>query len=383
MDTFSINNLAHKKRFLLVGLPKSRMTKEAIIKDMEELWSLVLAVGNGEIVDAMVQRADSPDNATYIGSGKVMELAEKVQEEKIDVVVLNDVAKVGQVSNLKKKLFHENHAVDVWDRVDLILNIFSRHAHTSEAKLQIELARMRHMGPRIYGMGKILSNQSAGIGTVGIGETNTELMKRHWAKAMDKVQKELQKLSEERGRQLEHRRRIGLETVSIVGYTNAGKTALFNTLTGKKKLTENQLFATLDSAVGKIYLPEVSREVLITDTIGFIRNLPPKLIQAFKSTLMESIHADILLHVIDASDPDMEKKIRVVEDILKELKTENKKIIYVFNKIDVAPGIDKEKMQKDYQEYSPFFISVKSGEGIETLEKEIGTSLITEVLTNG
>lgn len=356
-----------KKRFLLVGVvPKRHMTDEIVMKEMEELWSLVMALGNVEIVDALVQRVDHPDNATFIGPGKTEEVAEKVKAQKIDVVVLNSIAKAGQLFNLKKKIAPEKLEIEVWDRIDLILAIFSLHAHTSEAKLQIELAKMRHMGPRIYGMGRVLSNQAAGIGAVGIGETNTELMKRHWARAMGKVEEQLQKLSQERDRQIDHRRRMGLSTVSIVGYTNAGKTTLFNVLTKKNKLTQNQVFATLDSSVGKLYLPTLQKEVLISDTIGFIKNLPPHLIQAFKSTLSESAHADILLHVIDAADEDMVQKIATVEAILKELNVENAYKIYVFNKIDKA-RIDTEKLTEEYSAFSPVFLSAKDSSGIEAL----------------
>jgi GTP-binding protein HflX len=345
---------------------------------MEELWSLVMSLGESEVVDALVQRADFPDRATYIGQGKVPELYTKVKEEEVDVIVINGFAKPGQLFNLQRKLYTANPQIQVWDRVDLILFIFSKHAHTAEAKLQIELARMRHMGPRIYGMGKVLSQQSAGIGTVGIGETNTELMKRHWREQMKKVQDQLQKLSEERQRQLERRIRVGLQTVSIVGYTNAGKTTLFNVLTHKHKKADNILFATLDSAVGKIYLPQSHREILVTDTIGFIKNLPPKLIEAFKSTLMESLHADLLIHVIDASDPDMEYKIFVVERILQELGVQNKERLYVFNKMDAVDGSNKIELASKYHEFSPQFISVKTVEGIDRLRETID-SLITPV----
>lgn len=361
---------SQKNKFLLVGLPKSRLTKEQIIKDMEEVWALITTLGNAEIVDAMVQRAEKPDNETYIGKGKVDELYGKVKEEHIDIVVINGIVKPGQLHNIQMRLFSANNKIEVWDRVDLILYIFSAHAHTAEAKLQIELAKMRHMGPRIYGMGKIMSNQSAGIGTVGIGETNTELMKRHWRTSIKKIQDELKKLSTEKERQLERRKRLGLDTISIVGYTNAGKTALFNALTGKSNLIRNSLFATLDSAVGKLYLPEAKKEIFITDTIGFIKNLPPDLIEAFTSTLIESIHADILLHVIDASDPEMKQKILVVEKILHDLKIQNKHIIYVFNKIDKTL-LSKSELLSEYDIFTPLCVSVKTGEGIDNLKKTI------------
>lgn len=360
------------KRFLLVGVvPKQNMPKEKIMTEMEELWSLVTTLGGVQIVDAMVQRAEHPDNATYIGSGKVEELFEKVKEEKVDVVVLGNMAKPGQVHNIQRRLYEANNSIEVWDRIDLILAIFSRHAHTSEAKLQIELAKMRHMGPRIYGMGEVLSNQAGGIGGVGIGETNTELMKRHWALQMDKVQADLERLKKNREKQLERRKRVGLSTVSIVGYTNAGKTALFNRLTNKHKLSENALFATLDSAIGKLFLPTSKKEVLVTDTIGFIKNLPPTLINAFTSTLMESIHADMLIHVIDMSDPQMEEKIFTVEKILRGLNISKTHMVYVFNKIDHAGEIDTTEIAYAYQQYDPLFISVKEDKGIDEVEEAI------------
>lgn len=374
-------NTGKRTRFLLVGVPKSRLSKEQIIKDMEELWSLVMTLGNAEIVDALVQRADRPDNATFIGRGKVEELYEKVKNEQIDVVVINNIVKAQQLHNVKMKLFSANEKIEVWDRVDLILFIFSLHAHTAEAKLQIDLAKMHHMGPRIYGMGKVLSNQAAGIGAVGIGETNTELMKRHWRSAINKVQEQLDKLSAEKEHQLERRKRLGLETVSIVGYTNAGKTALFNRLTGKSNLTENILFATLDSAVGKLYLPTAKKEIFITDTIGFIKNLPPTLIQAFTSTLIESIHADILLHVIDASDEDMKYKISVVEKILHDLKIQNKHKIYIFNKMDKAI-YPKNELAAEYDIYTPIFISASKNEGIDEVKNCIDSLSLSATTQN-
>lgn len=365
---------------MLLGVVEKRnMTDKRVIKEMEELWSLVMTLDNAEIIDAMVQRLDNPDNSTYVGQGKVEELTKRVEEKKIEVVVLNGIVKPGQIHRLKQEITLGKMNIEVWDRVDLILAIFSRHAHTAEAKLQIELAQMHHMGPRIYGMGNILSNQAAGIGSVGVGETNTELMKRHWAKMIKKTENQLERLAEEKQKQIDRRKRIGLSTISIVGYTNAGKTTLFNLLTRKNNLAENQLFATLDSSVGKLYLPLLMKETLVSDTIGFIKNLPPSLIKAFTSTLSESIHADILLHIIDASDKDMREKIKTVEIILRQLNVKNTHTIYVFNKVDSAQEVDMEDIISRYSNYSPLFISAKNNTGIDLLINLLSEKFLQQI----
>lgn len=360
-------------RVLPVHVIPPRGDKEIVIKNGEELEFLIATLG-GKIVDRIIQRLDRPDLRTYVGRGKVGEIIQMMRKTPVDVVVLNAMAKPGQVFNLKTELQKEKEDIEVWDRVDLILNIFEKHAGTSEAKLQIQLARMRYMGPRIYGMGYVMSRQGGGIGTLGVGETNTELMKRHWRSEMKTVTDKLKKLTKERERQLERRIEQGFKTVSIVGYTNAGKTSLFNILTGKKNLAENTLFATLNSSVGKIYLQEIGQEILLSDTIGFIRNLPPRLIDAFKSTLLESIHADILLHVIDASDPEMDHKIGIVSKILTDIGRVPEGIVYVFNKIDLA-NVDKKELSKKYSDHSPQFVSAKTGIGIEEIKKTLSLQL--------
>jgi len=341
----------------------------------EELESLIATLG-GKIVDRIIQKMERPNSATYIGRGKVQEVAKMLKEQEIDVVVLNAMVKPRQVHALKTQLQKTKSDIEVWDRVDLILHIFDKHAATQEAKLQIELARMNYMGPRIYGMGHVMSRQGGGIGTSGVGETNTELMKRHWRDEKKKITDQLAKISKSRQQQLDQRKRAGFKTVSIVGYTNAGKSSLFNILTGKGKLVQNVLFATLDSSVGKMYLEDLHTEVLITDTIGFIRDLPPLLISAFKSTLMESIHADVLLHVIDVSDREVNTKIDVVMEILQELGCDTKDVVYVFNKIDAAPDLNRESFLEKYAPFSPLFISVKKELGIAEVKECIKDKLV-------
>lgn len=351
------------KKFLIASIQPRGMNDEQAFRDLKEVKLLVEAY-NGKVVDFVIQKREIHDKGLYIGKGKIEEVGELLKANQIDTVVLNGIVNPSHIFYMKTIWQKSNAEIEVWDRVELILQIFSRHAKTSEAKLQIELASMRHMGPRIYGMGFVLSRQAGSIGTRGIGETNTELMKRHWREQMKITTDKLDRLSNEREKQLERRRRNGLKTVSLIGYTNAGKTSLFNLLTGKKKLVQDALFATLDSNIGKIYSRKLNREILTTDTIGFIKNLPAKLINAFKSTLMESIHADVLLQVIDISDEEFESKIIVVENILRELGIEDKKRIYVFNKIDKSNGINKKYLAERYERFSPQFISVKEHNGI-------------------
>ncbi len=360
---------------MLIGLARKGIDYESVLLDMEELQSLVTTYG-GEVYAAIVQKADYPHKATFIGSGKAEEAADTIAREKIDVVVINDLLKPGQLFTLEKIFFRGNSKIKVWDRLDLILQIFSLHAHTKEAKLQIELAGLRHMGPRTYGMGYILSRQGGGIGTVGVGETNTELMKRHWRQEMRQISSQLNKLSDDKIKQIDKRKRIGFLSAAIVGYTNAGKTMLFNRLTNKTNLVADALFATLDSSVGNLYIPKLKKDIIISDTIGFIKNLPATLIDAFKSTLLESINADLLLIVIDVSDPEFIEKTRVVEDILHDMCPEKKNQIYIFNKIDKVKGLNRVNLRKRYAEYNPFFISAKSGEGVMELLDFLGEFIV-------
>lgn len=357
-----MQTLNQPNRILLVYLGRPRISRSEMEKDITEMWQLVETLGNSSIVEIITQHG-----STYIGSGKADEIIEYLKSHPIDTVLISGILKPNQKFSLIKQFWGIRQTIQVWDRIDLILAIFSQHAQTTEATLQIELARIRHMGPRIFGMGHILSRQGGGIGTRGIGETNTELMERHWKREIQKVRESLDKLTETRKRQIEHRKQLGIPTISIVGYTNAGKTSLFNMLTHKKHLVENALFATLDSTVGELFIPSLQKKVIISDTIGFISNLPPDLIEAFTSTLMESVHADMVLHVIDAADQDIKEKINVVENILDHLHIPQNKEIYIYNKIDLIKLENREKLSR-YANGAPYiYISTKTEDGIQDL----------------
>lgn len=360
--------------FMIVSLVSHTEDKSTTRANADEVESLVKTYG-GIIRAHITQNAARGDGATYIGTGKAYELADQAAADEINVVVINDNIKSSQLYALKSIFEQKKPDIQVWDRTDLILQIFEKHASTAEAKLQIKLAHVRHKGPEARDINASLSKQGFGMGARGQGETNTTLLRRMWKDEMRGIQKQLETTSSNRAQQMEHRRRIGLPTISIVGYTNAGKSTLFNLLSKKHAKVENALFATLDSSVGKFYLPKLGREAFITDTIGFIQNLPTELIDAFKSTLMETVGADLLLHVIDVSDDQMWDKIAVVEEILKSLKMQEKKKIYVFNKIDVPSHANAKELMEQFSEFHPQYVSAKDGDGIPELVDTIQKAL--------
>ncbi|MFA6305527.1 MAG: GTPase HflX [Candidatus Gracilibacteria bacterium] len=315
---------------------------------MEELENLTNTFG-GVVVVKAIQKRGMPDYDTYIGKGKLDEIIEIGKAKGAQVIIVNNILKPRQSYSIEERL--RKSGMSVWDRIDLILKIFDKHAKTSEAKLQIELAGIEHMGPRIFGMGLDLMRQEGRVGVrSGQGESNIEIMKRHLRTRKQSILKKLEDYEKIRKLHRDHRKRQNLKTAAIVGYTNAGKSSLLNAMTNKGAYVADQLFATLSTRVGKLYIqpknpndeaPQPTKyipgqEVLISDTIGFIQDLPPSLIQAFKSTLAETVEADMILHVIDVTDPHMHKKIEVVEDILRQLGVGDRRKIYVFNKIDMA-----------------------------------------------
>jgi GTP-binding protein HflX len=353
---------------ILLQVVNSREPQEQVERNMMELEQLVATFG-GTVVDRVIQHKVHPDPSTYIGAGKLDWLVEQVKELKIDIVVLNAVVNSGQLFRLEKELWKVNTQIKVWDRVDLILNIFDKHASTREAKLQIELARIQHTGPRIYGLGKTeLSRQGGGIGTRGLGETNIERERRTMKKLQQKIKKELKEHSRDQLQRIKQRQQKGIKTIALVGYTSAGKTTLFNALTKKIKETQSGLFTTLDSVVGKLKVTEYDPGILISDTIGFIDELPPVLVTAFKSTLLESLQARLLLHVVDASDADSIEKITVVEDILSDLGVTDLPIL-IFNKIDVAEATQLENIEQRFFDREHYEISAKTNVGVPELKK--------------
>lgn len=380
---------------ILIDCIPPQITKEEADYRLAEAENLIKTYG-GVVLVRKLQKKLIPNYATYLGSGKIEELIEESKELGANIIIINNELKPRQTYNISEKI--RAHDLQVWDRIDLILKIFQKHASTKEAKLEIEMASIKHMGPRIFGMGIELSRQAGGIGTRGRGETNIEFMRRHLKKMEQAIKKDLEKCRKVRKLHRKGRKRKNLKTIGIIGYTNAGKTSLLNALTGKGALAADKLFATLDTRVGKLVFPaETMREkgigqhsprepnygqkppseILISDTIGFIQDLPPQLIKSFQSTLEETIESDLLLHVIDMSDPKMNHKIRTVNSILAQIDVITKPTIYVFNKVDLPNKKNRETLSNKYTQFSPCFVSTQSNEGINELKETIRQRVFT------
>ncbi len=378
------NETKHTPTFLVIQvIPKrSQKTEQEIQTDFNETEQLIKTFG-GKVKKTLTQKLDHPNPKYYIGEGKVEELKNWCEAEEIDIVIVDGMVKSGQLFRIERQLWKVSPVIQVWDRIDLILNIFDQHATTVESKLQIKLARATHMGPRIYGLGITeLSRQGGGVGTRGKGETNIEFERRQIKVDKQKIKKELKKLLKQKHNRLKKRNLLGIGPVALVGYTSAGKTTLFNALTGKEKEMNKGLFTTLETVVGKIKSPNFEQPILVSDTIGFISNLPPVLIDSFKSTLFESLEAKLLLHVVDAHDLHVIDKIIVVEEILKSLKVTHPTIL-VLNKVDLMNEeqlkIVREKISEHYitenNQYIKNIIEVSAHK--ETNLK----SLVTEIET--
>jgi GTP-binding protein HflX len=319
-------------RAILVGVWKKGETKGEVYQSVNELSGLVKAV-DGKVLGKLIQKRERPDPSTYIGKGRVEDLNLLIQGTKADTVIFDDPLTPSQVKELEKRL-----KAKVLDRTDLVLEIFTRRAKTKEAKLQVELAKLQHELPRLYGKGRALSRQAGGIGGRGPGEQEAELRRRIIKKRIHKIKQELEEIKKRRQQQRKRRikevsREGDFVRVAIVGYTNVGKSTLMKALTGREVFRKDMLFATLDTTTSARFVyPDL--KILFTDTVGFINKLPTELIEAFKTTLEEVQEADIILHVVDASDPKWLEKIKTVNGILEKLDLQGVKQIIVFNKVD-------------------------------------------------
>ncbi len=353
------------ERVILVGVWTEGSVKDAE-NSMEELAALAETAGS-TVLDALIQRRDKPDPATFIGSGKVSELKEIVKSTGADTVVCDGELSPSQLRNLEDKV-----KVKVVDRTALILDIFAQHAKSKEGKAQVELAQMSYMLPRLRGWGDSLSRQAGGIGGRGPGETKIEVDRRRIRDKMSKLRREIGDMKVARDTKRQERKRNSIPSVAIAGYTNAGKSSLLNRLTNAGVLVQNALFATLDPTVRRSETRD-GRTYTLSDTVGFVKHLPHDLIDAFKSTLEEVSGADVIVHVVDGSHADPLGQIKAVRGVIADVGGAKIPEIIALNKADIAdPQVIAQVL---IQEPDAYLISVHSGVGIEKLIRAIESSL--------
>ena len=353
------------ERVILVGVWTEGSVKDAE-NSMEELAALAETAGS-TVLDALIQRRDKPDPATFIGSGKVSELKEIVKSTGADTVVCDGELSPSQLRNLEDKV-----KVKVVDRTALILDIFAQHAKSKEGKAQVELAQMSYMLPRLRGWGDSLSRQAGGIGGRGPGETKIEVDRRRIRDKMSKLRREISDMKVARDTKRQERKRNSIPSVAIAGYTNAGKSSLLNRLTNAGVLVQNALFATLDPTVRRSETSD-GRTYTLSDTVGFVKHLPHDLIDAFKSTLEEVSGADVIVHVVDGSHADPLGQIKAVRGVIADVGGAKIPEIIALNKADIAdPQVIAQVL---IQEPDAYLISVHSGVGIEKLIRAIESSL--------
>ena len=351
------------ERTLLVGLERPDDSKWDHAESLQELGELVKSAG-GEVAQTVVQRRERPTAAYYIGPGKATELAELCARDNMATVIFNDELSPAQSRNLEK-VFNRK----ILDRTQLILDIFAQRAKSKEGKLQIELAQLQYLLPRLTGMWTHLSRQSGGIGTRGPGETQLEVDRRRVQEKIARLSQQLGEVRQQRGIQRAGRLRQHWPIASLVGYTNAGKSTLLNRITHADVYAADQLFATLDPTTRQFVLPN-KQKLLLTDTVGFLKELPHHLIESFKATLEEVAEADLLLHVVDLSHPQYEQQMAAVQTVLEELNAWGKQMIVVFNKIDKVtnPSLIEYCLHKHPASVA---ISAATGEGLPELFSEI------------
>lgn len=347
------------ERVILAGISTSEQDDTAAsLDELEELAETAGAV----CVGRMIQNRESVHPGTYLGKGKIEELAVLIEETQATGIICDDELSPAQLKNLEDAL-----QTKVMDRTLVILDIFAAHANTSEGKIQVELAQLKYRSSRLIGLRSALSRLGGGIGTRGPGEKKLEMDRRLIKDRIAQLNKELSNVKNHRQVLRQQRSKSLIPVVSIVGYTNAGKSTLLNRLTDAGVLEEDKLFATLDPTTRSLSLPS-GQEVLLTDTVGFIRKLPHHLIDAFRSTLEEACYADILLHVVDASNPQMDTQMYVVYETLKQLGVGDKPIITLFNKQD---KLEEPVILRDFQADKTLSVSAKTGEGLPALLEQL------------
>ena len=348
-----------KERVILVGVSTS--DRDDTEKSLDELEELAATAG-AETVGRVIQNLDQIHPGTYVGKGKLDEIKDLLWETEATGIICDDELSPIQLGNLEDVL-----DTKIMDRTLIILDIFASRASTNEGKIQVELAQLKYRQSRLTGLGKSLSRLGGGIGTRGPGEKKLEVDRRLIRDRIAQLNRELKDVKRHREVTREQRNRNKIPVIAIVGYTNAGKSTLLNTLTGAGVLEEDKLFATLDPTTRNLKLPS-KQEVLLTDTVGFIRKLPHHLIEAFRSTLEEAKYADLILHVVDASNPQRDEQMHIVYETLTNLEVKNKTIITAFNKQDKIEG---ECILRDFKADHVLHISARCGDGLQELQETI------------
>lgn len=357
------------ERVLLLGIDRSGKQGMGILESMAELKQLVLTAG-GQVVETIVQSRSQIDPTFYVGKGKVQEVVKAIQNFEINLIVTNDELNARQIANIEGAT-----GVKTLDRTSVILDIFAKHAKTREGKLQVELAQQKYRMSHLKGLGIVMSRTGGGIGTRGPGEKKLETDRRNIRRQIEELEEKTRQIQKSNAMNASQRQKNNIKTLSLIGYTNSGKSTLFNRLTKSEAATQDGLFITLDSTLRKV--DDEKKDYLISDTVGFIDKLPHELVNAFKTTLKEVEMADLLLHVVDASSAYYENHIQVVNDVLEELGVNHKKVILVYNKIDQLTD-DEQNLLAEKLAGQPhaLMISAKEKLGITELLTKIEEELL-------